>query len=246
MSLRLDFSYARWLAQARLMQARLGQDQAPFLRQQFRLLLVQLIRFTPPRSLSQGRKRVAIDLAKVVSPFDAARLRNQRLRAIVRGGDTEAFNAFAAAARMRARAVDPSQIPALHARARDSRGRVRRGQRPVFVLGRRATAAYRSYVRRKQNNVGIARAGWAPALEAGGGNVPGWVARHGRRFGTVEDHSARPRQPEMIARNRAPWASRRDEGPRILANALDARRRDMERNLKILLQKSARGAGLAA
>lgn len=244
MSIRFEMSYARWVGQARLMIARLRVNQGEFLRQQFRLLVKRLFDFTPPKSQAQGRKRVAKDIAKVLTPFDAARIRNKRLREIVRRGDIPAFNAVAESAGKSWRASPPSDFAGRHARFRDNRGRVRRRATPNFVLGRPATSALNRYIRRKQGHVGIARAGWYPGLAAVGGSAVNWVSRHGDRFGAVEDRTNSPGAPEILARNRSPWANRRDEGRRILTNALEARRRDMEKNLRILLSKTT--TGLAA
>ena len=244
--LTLQIESTRWRMQAQKMIATLGVDQRTFLRDQFRLLLDQIGKFTPPNFLAQGRKRVKADIAKIAQPFDDAKFHSKRLAEIIRTGDHRAFAAFAIRAKKDWPLVRTSHLPSLHAAARDNRGRVRRSVKPPFIIGRADATAFRRYVAAKQSKVGLARSGWAPALLAVGGTVPDWVARHGLAHGAVEDRTSDPTNPTLTARNRTPWASRRDEGERILANALASRRRAMETNLRALVRAAAQKSGLAA
>lgn len=237
---------ARWRQTAQRMIASLKVEQSDFLRQQFRLLLERIMTLTPPRNRAQGRARVAADIRKIMQPF--AKLRDERMKKLVRRGDLAGLNAIAKKMGVNWRFVtDVSDLKSQHESARDRRGRVKgSGRNAPRVVGSRNVAAFNRYIRQRQAGVGVARAGWAPAAKAVGAAVPSWVAAHGMAFGDVIDRSQHAVSPELTAINRTPWANRRDEGERILANALASRRRDMERHAAALTRAAARRAGLAA
>ncbi len=246
MSLTLQMEQARWRATVQRILAGLKLEKVAFLRQQFRLLLERIIAPVPPRNRAQGRARVAADIRKVMQPF--ARLRNERMKKLVRRGDLAALNAIAAQLGKPWRFTNTvSNLRSLHEERRDRRGRVTGSARKALrLVGAANIAAYRRYVRTRQDSVGVAKAGWLPGAKAVGAHVPSWVAAQGLAFGAVIDRSQHAVSPELIAINRTPWAHRRDEGQRILANALASRRRDMERHAAALARAAAKRAGLPA
>lgn len=232
---------ARWRTQIDKFSQATGRTGRDFLRQRFRLLMEQVIKFSPPRNLAQGRKAVARDINRAVSVFGVDRITDPRLKQIWSRRDYPAFNAFAAALRQPWSAAPFS--PDLHEKQRNARGIVRRRSRRVFVLGRADTGALRGYVRKKQANVGIARSGWLAGLfgvsNSVGWGQPSWVTRHGIRFGAFNDWSAHPDDPTLEAVNRSPWARRYDEGTRVLTNAMVAARRNMLVEMRMILSRAA-------
>lgn len=243
MSATLTLDQTQWRLNLQRYLAHFPGQRAKYLTQQFRLLLKDVIRLTPPKNYTQGRKRVAADIRKIARPFKTDIIRSKRLREIIAEGDIPAFNSFARSARKPWRGISAAQIPALHSRARDRRGRVRLSKpRDYFVLGRSEDREFNRYVRSQQSHVGIARSGWAPAYQAVGGKAPSWVARHGSRHGSATKRLNHPHSPSLIARNAAPWASRRKEGHRIVMAAFRSRDRAIARNLEHMLTTGLRAA----
>lgn len=228
----------------------LRQEARPFIRWRFNLVLRRATHLTPPRNLAQGRAATGRDVFRAVEPFPHAQTTDKRLRQIFRDRDHTAFNAFAR--RIGQPWLAAPFSPKLHESLRDNRGRVRRRRLRTFVLGRPDTGALLRHRKRKQDHVGLAKAGWLPGLVGTGSSaVAGWIMRHYVRFGpaflgSYEDRSQDPDNPELIARNTTPWASRRDEGERILANAYATETRTTETALRALLNKAAAKAGFAS
>ena len=57
----------------------------------------------------------------------------------------------------------------------------------------------------------------------GGRAAPSFVERNGTAGGTVIDDRKDPLAPSITAINRTPWAARRDEGIRIINDAMSSR-----------------------
>jgi hypothetical protein len=241
MSFTFDVRAAEWRIAMEKLRAATRQSTRDFITEQFRLLLEQIMAFTPPKSSAQGRKRVEIDISRVFRPFESKSKPEGRLAKIIRTGNYAAFDAFVRHAKLGWRAQPFSE--AYHEQQRDARGRVRRSSRSKFVLGRPDTAKLRAYIRRKKDNVGIGRSGWAKALQRVGGAVPGWVSRHGTRFGEVVDGRGVVDKPQMLAINRTPWAGRKDEGVRIISDAMKSRTRRLQTALRVQLRLAAEKSG---
>lgn len=244
MSLLLQIQSARWRVALERLRNVTRQNIRVFMTEQFRLLLEQIMTFTPPNDRAQGRKRVAADIAKVFRPFDVKDVTNKRLKEIITSGDYRAFEAVARAAKnnWRARPFDAGVVSA----ARDNRGRVRRGGRSAFVLGARDTAGLRKFVARKQGNVGLARSGWLTALWLVGGRAPSWVSNQLQRGQSAVVDRRDAAMPELLAINRTPWAARRDEGQRIIAEAMKSRSNRLATALRVQLRLAAKQSGFAA
>jgi hypothetical protein len=225
--------------------ASLGRD---FLTPQMRLLLEKIIAFTPPKTTAQGGAAVRRDLNRALQPFAVDEFRAPSLKKIVEKRDYDAFAAFAV------RSGNPALVgakaapfnPLLHTSRRDRRGRVTGRGLPTYVLGRADRGALRKYLKRKVSHVGIAASGWLAALHLLGGRESAWVERHGTRFGAVIDDRANPTRPGVTAINRTPWASRRDEGQRIIASAMRSRVAPMRTFLRKQVELAAQKIGLAA
>ena len=174
------------------------------IRQQGRLLMARVTSFTPPRTLSQGRKAVKRDIHRAVQPFGVRGVRSPRLRELLRARDYSGLNAFAENVPNLPKRWEPFS-EGLHSGARGSRGRV---HRPTGVATP-DTDAVASYVKRKQGMVGQGRGGWVTALQRLGGKAPAFAARHAGA-GTFRDTLGDDLRGELVAENRSGWASSGD------------------------------------
>jgi len=205
------------------------------------LLIRKVMDFTPPfatrasrgegksfansaSDLSVGRKAVAFDIYKTMRPFDPKNVRSPALQKIVDRKDVVAFNAFAAkSGSPQLAGVEALPFsPSLHIRARNERGRVPGRDRKIVVLGSDA-ALLNKYVADMQKRVGYAKSGWLAALQLVGGDAPAYVTQKGTGGGSVLDDHANEEYPSITGINRTPWAVRKDEGDRILADAQASR-----------------------
>ena len=233
----LDFTRA-----LREYQRTAGLSLREAMRDEWRLGMQTLQRFTPPRTAKQGRIRVSADISRVVRGFNVKSFRNKRLEDIVARRDFAAFDAVmehvANSELKGAKAI--AWNPSLHARSRDRRGRVRRRPTKNFVLGA-DVERLREYRQRKQGNVGIARAGWTSAVLVAGAKSPAkWIRRHGERFGGARIEHANTDRETLVAFNRTPWANRKDEGQRQIDRMYRQRAKSIERKTEIVRRAGAR------
>lgn len=215
---------------------------------QGRLLAQRCADFTPPRDIGQGKAAVARDITRIFRPLDHTTFTDRGLRRIIRADDRAAWNK--AALNMRGtHNLGQTQAmgfsPAFHKRNRISRGRGGRakyGNLGYVTLGPEGRKV-RDYIGEVKKRVGWARAGWSAGIIGLGGSPKGaWVARHGSDGGSLVDGRSSD-DPFVQVINETRWARYRGaEGRRILANAIQARARDMEayyiRMMKIAAQRS--------
>lgn len=212
------------------------------LRSEGRLLASRLVRFTPPKTLSQGRKAVARDIQRAVRPLQAADFTSQRIRKLIRKRDYAGLEAvfarFPQGSELHGVSVVEPKFPEMHEQARASRGRVLKFQR-------RATPdadKVRDYIRTVQGRVGRGRSGWAVSLLALGGKPPAWVLRHAKRdTGLFEDWIDARGYIRM--ENRSEWAEAGDED-RIVANAVRSRTRSLREAIAKAQARAAEKARL--
>jgi len=136
--------------------------------------------------------------------------------------------------------IDPSgsSLAAEHARRRDTRGRVpmASSKRQTKDIGRHTPrdtvmttfAAADRYVKKMQQDVGIAKSGWIPAFAALGGNSQAWIARHGGN-GTFRGDLGK-QGVHLVAENHA--NSIGSISPRIVESSINAQRKAMIRELE--------------
>lgn len=244
MSFGLEVENVRWRLKIEELMRAMRVDAKQFLLQRFRLLMEKAMQFTPPHTLAEGRAAVARDVLRAVSPFPYAQTKDKRVKKLWRDRNYAAFNAFAAAIGQPWTAAPFSAQ--LHEGQRTARGTVNRRRRRVFVLGRADTGELSRYKKHKQDNVGIAKSGWLIGLWGSGGRATDWITRHGFGFGTFTNASMATQEPYLEARNRSPWARRRDEGDRALANAMVSARQNMDTELRLYLERAAAATGFAA
>lgn len=211
------------------------------LSKQAQLLAEHCMRLTPPRSVGQGKRRVQNDLNKIFHPIEANDLDSKSLRKIVRIGDAQAWDAFARNVHKgpfaQTRAIVPTRE--LHKANRDRRGRAK-STRLVTLHPQRSVL--QSLIRRAQEAVGWAKAGWLRGyLALGGTRASDWVMRHTPGSGTLVDGRFAQDRPFIAIYNTTDWGQRNDEAQRIVSSALQARARAMESYFKKTMELAAKG-----
>lgn len=219
----------------------LGLEAKDVVRDQTRLLLKQVIAFTPPKTLAQGRAAVARDIKRSMTPinldfFPNARMRDRVEQLAGKNDVTGLRDVFQTSTSWRNWRVEPFS-PSLHTGDRDRNGRVRKN-RMVFIP-ETVGGQFAKYVATVQKFVGRLKAAWGPAYLAVGGTLPAWVARHASPRGSVQINFGDPQRPSIEFRNRAvgvghlrhPFAS----AMRFRAEGM---RRDIARRLKLAAKKS--------
>lgn len=210
----------------------LGMDSVRVIRQQGRLLLLEVMRLTPPKTRAQGRRAVAQDVKRAVRVIRPTEFRSKELRRLIRERDyprlQAAFDDIGDGPLAGVR-VEPFE-PELHTKARNKRGVVPKGTRPVLTLDSKAV---QEYIREVQDHVGRAKGGWAVGAKKLGGSVPAWVSRWSG-VGKFEDRADNPVLSYIRADNLSEW-TRRGDDDRVLGRAMEGRAKaivgDIERRL---------------
>ena len=242
------FPAETWAVYAKKLIAELQTEAIPFLRDEMRRLLEMIVELTPPSTSEQGRKRVGVDINQVVRPLVSDTFRSPSVKALIERRDVAGFAAFAqnVPSLRGSQIVRAEDIPELHRKARDTRGRVlKRRFVGNFVWGD-GVKQLRDYIARKKNNVGMAIAGWIPALYFLGGSVTKPVTiLDVPEHGSFRDKLSGDK-PSLEAINATPWASRRDEGARIIRNSQAARAQAMMARLKHIVEGKAHASAKRA
>lgn len=212
------------------------------LSKQGQLLAEHCMRLTPPRSVGQGKRRVAIDIRKIFNPVKLTDIHSPSVREIVRSGDVRAWDKFAsnrgAGGFYGLTAVEnPSEQ--LHKVYRDRRGRARR---TCFVTLYPQREAIASIIKASQARVGWAKAGWLRGyIELGGTRAPDWVRRHGVIRGQFTDGRNHPENPFVSVGNNSGWGRYKDENQRIVNAAIRARAAAIKTYFEKMMELAARG-----
>jgi hypothetical protein len=218
-------------------------------------LMRKVMDFTPPfkakgapgvSDLSIGRAAVAFDVYKTMRPFNPA-ARTKGMERILDTKDVAAFNIVASRSQ-RAEMIGVTAVafsPGEHLRQRNARGRVPGRDRKKVVLGS-DVGELKKYVKYRSGWVGFAKSGWLKGLLLVGGEAPGYVTKHGTGGGDVIDDHANVEEPSITAINRTPWAVRKDEGDRILADAKASRAESIIAKIKDAIRRADAAAKRAA
>lgn len=211
----------------------LGADAEKLLREEMRLFLREIIRFTPPKTNAQGRKAVEGDIQKAIGLLDQNSFGRAReevrlpMRELIRRRDNETLQEAMREMDGRywiVKTFDKND----HISRRNRYGRVRRKS---FVMTTDRTA-YNRYVREVKGRVGYAKSGWLKAAEAVGLPLPSWVRRHaGYAKGGFEAPTAN--KLEIVARN---GSVRIPNYERTVSSALNSRRMSVEKEFARLLR----------
>jgi hypothetical protein len=202
MSLRVQIDTVKYRNDLNQFVTRLNADSSLLLKEEMRLLLRDIQRLTPPKTLAQGRKAVSGDMRRVAAPLDPDKIKFPAMAKAVRDRDGKAIQAIADNLKSgffakRHMILNDGDLRSAHIAARNNRGRVKRDQNNMTFL-----RTWRKYTAEIQNRVGYARAGWAAAAAGVGLKLPSWVSRHaGYSKGGYKAPS--PNDLEIIGTNRA-------------------------------------------
>jgi hypothetical protein len=210
-----------------------GVSAADVLRDQMRLLVQTLYKWTPPPKKSAGVNRVKADLAKLFTPYlDESILQDYLDEMDERGANlvyrTDSKGNLYTIKRDQI-VLDPITMREVHQQHRDRRGRVRNiGRSSKYLV---PLKMFRKYVKEVTKHVGKLRAGWMPAMALfNARSAPSWVADNrafGMLHGEASDRLNNDLKGMLVAENRVPYI--RDEG--MLTRAMRLRTKDLEKNL---------------
>lgn len=226
------------------------------IRAQARLLAVELARRTQPfgdgpDAQEQGRKATRRDIRRVFKGPDDMRARFQGslpgtlgasiLRYIESGSITRLREVLASLSRPIN--VTSTLDPNFHQKQRNSRGRIPKGRRMIYVADQ---SAIDEYIVAEEKLVGKAKGGWAAAARALGGarGIPSWVSRQ-KSAGGITNRLDSKTAPAVVLRNSVSYASVAISTPEI-ANAFTVQRNKMQAALNKSLAYEAKRSGLAA
>jgi len=220
----------------------LGIESKVIVKDETRFLVKQVIKFTPPKTLAQGRKAVARDIKNAMEPLDDTKFTSKKISMLIRNKDVNSMREVVRRIpTMKASTVEEFDPVRLHERRRDSRGRVQRSK-GVFVLDKKG---WKKYVSKKQKNVGSAKAGWWPSLAAVGGSVPSWVSRHSNRFGSVDTSRLESNtSPRIRIQNFSTAANSQNQQNHQVESAVRMRARSMEGKARHMVEQAAKAGGL--
>lgn len=191
------------------------------------LWVKDLIKWTMPKSLKQGRARVVQDLRNIFFPLDneaALTTWTEDVGATGemwrkgKGGVFKLSKQFMA--------LSESKMAPFHKAHRDRRGRTRSQRRASEAWGGRMVvpgSVFKKYSAKIQKKVGFTKGGWVRAASALGVKVPSWIRRHGNAPGSWRDE-LRGLKGFLLASNNVPWV--RDIGG-MMDRALQKRYRDL-------------------
>lgn len=241
------FPAETWAVYLRKVAEKQTKEFPVFLKDELRRWLEMIVTLTPPDTTDQGAKAVKRDIGLLVRPLESGTFDSPRVKALLDRNDVAGFQAFArnVPSLANAKIIRAEDVPELHRASRDNRGRVRRSSfAGNYVLGFDQVRTLGNYIARKVSHVGMAIAGWTPALHFLGGAVTKSVSildvpEHGSFRSTLEDSL----KPSIDAINSSPWASRHDEGQRIIANARNARIGALMTRLKALTGQIMKESG---
>ena len=202
-----------------------GKGLIQSLRDEARLLLKQVIEFTPPQGdddstpRTQGRNAVERDIHRAIRPIDPSFESESLNKSITRLADERDYDALQTIYdRIGAGVKVRPFSPAIHQQARASRGRVPDTTKPVLTPD---TAELNAYVKTVQNRVGRGKGGWALAYVKLGGKPANWI-RKWVETGTFYDTLANFKDGAIEQTNRSEWARGGDED-RIIDHAIKTR-----------------------
>ncbi len=217
-------------------------DERELLKEEMRLLLRDIIRLTPPKSLAQGRNAVRGDLQRNAKPLDWKNIEIPRLAEAVHAKNIPVILAITKnlkgkwGGRQLLQGVQA--IAAAHQRNRTRYGRVRSDRRNMAFAD-----DWNKYTKQVQTRVGFTRAGWWRAAQGVGFPLPSWVAKH---IGKASSGYQPPRPGDMsiTAINRASKIPQYED--RFVHPAIAGRVRSLASELKrIAAGGKSRRASLA-
>ena len=213
-------------------------------RQQSRIVGEKLLKFTPPKTATVGKRNVARDIGKVFADLSNTKWNDKSLDKMWRAGNFEGVK--------KALENNPNklQMPVfkykrifakpvrnIHKAAINRSGRVPKNWRTQYAVA--GKGELKKYIRRVQQQVGVAKSGWLAALVKLGGKAPNFVSRHGTKYGGFIDGN-KGDNPFFTLINKVSTFPQGGTPARILRRAFIAQTKAIESNIKRLMDKSGR------
>jgi len=216
------------------------------------------MKLTPPRKFEQGKSRIRKDLSWIMydaedgylkfvaDKFGTKHIRRQFFKKGTKNPYIIDWDSID---------LTGAEIPPLHAKARDFRGRVRSNwNRNERTIGRwkahnrvvTTRAIREAYERKMEGRVGMAKSGWVKAILAFGGagdiEIPDWILRHSQKYGTAQFNEAGTR-PSAKFSNITTWGQNHLESERIALNAMRSRTNAMTKYCEKMMKVAAEKTG---
>jgi len=207
-----------------------GKTARSVMLDQMRLWMNDLVRKTPPKTLSIGRNAVAKGVKKVFVP-----IMDELVLSFYRDRFGEQHPEFFD--------VKLEDMLDMHNRWRGRNGRVRRGPQGTLRFGNMTVPAkphvsardYRKFLKIKQDHVGSLKTGWLPGVRKFKGKAPKFVTRHTVQRGTAADKLDKKGNGYLMATNRLIHSPKK---LRALVHATGrTRAKDIGKNLERRLEK---------
>ena len=213
-------------------------------KQQSRIVGEKLIKFTPPKTASIGKRNVARDIGKVFADLSGTTWEDKSLNKMWRAGNFEgvkkALESHPNKSEMpifRYKRIFKSTVRNIHKSAIGKNGRVPKNWRTSYAVA--GKGELKKYIRKVQLQVGVAKSGWLAALTKLGGKAPNFVNRHGVKYGGFIDGN-KGDNPFFTLVNRVTTFPQEGTPMRILKRAFRVQTKAMENNIKRILSKRGR------
>lgn len=215
-------------------------DVPTIIEDETRLLLKQIIAFTPPKTQKQGEQAIQADLERLFTPA------NRGFLVDLMGGFGGAVDRWftnkqgqKVHVQFDAMDVDGTEMERYHEANRTARGRVPRNLRPGKKDGENWVAryvvsyeAFAAYLRKVWQEVGMLKAGWIKAYSELGGKLPNWIARHASKdLGGVVNNLGVPSRPSITVSNHAAGVGQLEH---FVRQAIKVRANSIARKIKLL------------
>jgi hypothetical protein len=222
-----------------------GKAIGEVVKEQAKLLAKRLQDLTYPKTASQGKKRVAIDIGKVYlqnSWFEntfgfTKQALGDRVKQLVRSQDVAALEKLFENSQ-RLNKIHIEAFDAAKHKQAQRKGRVNYKQPFSFPLAEQSRV--KSLEKEKKAKVGFAKSGWAACYNALGGSVPSWLAK---ATGHVDEHSQQ-QDPYITLVNDVSYFAAIDSGSNVVARALAGRSTDMLKAAENAIRRAKQSAGI--
>lgn len=204
-------------------------------KEEAKLTAKRLMDLTPPKTASQGKKRVSIDIGKVylaskwfteVFNFTAVKFGEKIKELIRRKQESTLTKIFSKSAKLSQIHIEGFKKNIIQ-RFRKN-GRVPKNVKPLsFPLN--SEQARKAYEDKKKRLVGYVKSGWANCYKALGGTVSGWLNHSGTGHIVLKDDS-------VTLVNTVSYAAELDARKKIVATAISGRKRDLAKKIDRLMK----------
>lgn len=214
-----------------------GKSVKSAIKEEAKLICERVMKFTPPKTLAQGRKRTKSDLERVylgaqwfesTYNFQEEKL-GERVKKLVGEKNEKSLEAIFENnnPRLNRIKIEPFDVT-VHQKFRKG-GRVGKGVAPFsFPLAQQDKV--KTYAAKKQKNVGILKSGWAACLAKLGGSSAGWLNRR------AEDGKVIEGEFHIIMINCVKFAAAADGKAQFAAKAIQGRLRDLAKKTEMAIK----------